>query len=405
MVRPSSKFAITKNTRGEIDVRDFVKVTNADQIKKLKSLIKRNDMDLQAGAIVATLQSKGIDIDINVIEQACAALNAGLNIIFSGPPGTGKTTLAEAITSEANKRGYSKEKGIFTTATADWTTFDTVGGYLPSPSTGSSSYSLKFFEGQFLEAMKKNTWLVIDELNRADIDKAIGPLFTVLSKKNVELPYFINEKRVKIRFSEYPVKEESVYTQLPNWRIIATMNSYDKMSLYRISSAFLRRFAVIYVGLPINYRNYIKKIATLLDEDVQEALLNVILSMVKFREIGPSIVNDMVKYIGKRSNQKEGFCEAINMFLLPQLETVEEEILVKLFDLIGTYAKFVEVDNSNSIKAQRLIFNILEIESGSTTPQGQEPTIENAENHSNEAIEEGGTTPPETNGSPAIQEE
>jgi len=31
--------------------------------------------------------------------------------------------------------------------------------------------------------------LVIDELNRADIDKAFGQLFTVLSGQSVQLPY------------------------------------------------------------------------------------------------------------------------------------------------------------------------------------------------------------------------
>jgi MoxR-like ATPase len=35
-----------------------------------------------------------------------------------------------------------------------------------------------------------------------------------------------------------------------NWRIIATMNSYDKNSLFMMSFAFMRRFAQIHIPIP-----------------------------------------------------------------------------------------------------------------------------------------------------------
>ena len=47
-------------------------------------------------------------------------------MILTGPPGTAKTTLAQAVAEPQARRqcdGY-----VLTTATADWTTYETIGG-------------------------------------------------------------------------------------------------------------------------------------------------------------------------------------------------------------------------------------------------------------------------------------
>jgi hypothetical protein len=62
-----------------------------------------------------------------------------------------------------------------TTATSEWTTFETIGGLQPTPD------GLIFRPGLFVEAIESGRWLVIDELNRSNFDRAFGQLFTVLS--------------------------------------------------------------------------------------------------------------------------------------------------------------------------------------------------------------------------------
>jgi len=100
----------------------------------------------------------------------------------------------------------------------------------------------------------KNQALVIDEINRANIDKAFGQLFTVLSGQKVQLPFTKGEedKEVKIipgEEFEKPVASHE-FVAPKSWRILATMNTYDKTSLYEMSYAFMRRFSFIRIEAP-----------------------------------------------------------------------------------------------------------------------------------------------------------
>ena len=134
-----------------------------------------------------------------------------------------------------------------TTATADWSTFETVGGYMPEE-TGDGD--LTFEPGQVLRRFKRgeeqrNELLIIDEINRADIDKSFGQLFTLLSGQSVQLPYKREGEEIEILPADETQRPPNAneYVMPRSWRILATMNSYDKTSLYELSYAFMRRFA------------------------------------------------------------------------------------------------------------------------------------------------------------------
>ena len=98
----------------------------------------------------------------------------------------------------------------------------------------------------------RNEPLVIDELNRADIDKAFGQLFTVLSGQSVQLPYTKNRKEVEVATADLldGLPKPHQYAVPESWVIFATMNTYDKTSLYEMSYAFMRRFSFIPIDVP-----------------------------------------------------------------------------------------------------------------------------------------------------------
>lgn len=191
-----------------------------------------------------------IGIDSAVYRQIRGALKAGKqHLLFYGPPGTGKTSIAEYVADRLNDGDYK-----LITGSSDWTSQDIIGGYQPTTGGG-----LRFALGVLLDNFDKP--LIIDELNRCDIDKVLGPLFTVLSNKATTLPYQNDpddpeSPRCVIYPSPTSGIAENEYAPTSDWRILATINSIDKASLYQMSYALARRFGWILIDVPSDLRAF-----------------------------------------------------------------------------------------------------------------------------------------------------
>ncbi|SDQ81309.1 AAA family ATPase [Virgibacillus salinus] len=259
--------------------------------------------------------------NINVLmSQVMTALQNGKHIILTGPPGTGKSKLASKICE------MYKVQSTMVTAASNWSTYETIGGYRPD-----REGNLYFDEGIFLECVKnketskpENKWLIIDEINRADIDKAFGSLFSVLTGDEVTLPFESKSGesiRMKPQGEMASVEaDEHTYVVPNDWRIIATMNTIDKASLYEMSYAFMRRFAFIPVGIPkeINsglVQQYLDIWGMNTYPNV-ETLTAIWKLINNYRKIGPAIVED----IAKHTQDNEDFTSAIILYVLPQFE-------------------------------------------------------------------------------------
>lgn len=247
----------------------------ADEIKILR-LAQYSPPPLtaeQIEGIIAFVQDKLL-VSEEKIRQILTHLESGRNIILYGSPGSGKTRLAGLIAGQmcALEPGWSAEKEArnytLAVATAEWSLYDVIGGLRPGLPAEIEEMSAQPLETQ-AETLKPSTsstiqyfyelgvvsraalacetslaqtgrphYLIIDEFNRANQDRAFGQLFTLLEYR--DQPLLPGERLGRIA---------ELY--LPNaFRIIGTMNSEDRNNLFEVGMALRRRFSLIEIPLP-----------------------------------------------------------------------------------------------------------------------------------------------------------
>lgn len=302
-----------------------------------------------------------LGIDPAVYRQINAALASGKrHIMLYGPPGTGKTTLARHIATV-----LTGGKWTLVTGSSDWSSQDIIGGYQPV-----GSGSVAFIPGVLLRRFDRP--LIIDELNRCDIDKVIGPLFTVLSGQQTTLPYRLDiEDKDSLQYVILPESKPSAaaheFAPGPHWRLVATINSIDKASLYQMSYALARRFGWVYVDAPRDTAGFVE--AFLRKEEPSWAgpaagapcpLASFWEAINSVRVIGPAPIIDAIKavqameddaafFAAPTPSMKEALLDAVDMVLLPMLDGIvvqDAEFLagkaVEVFGLDGAQGERIK---------------------------------------------------------------
>jgi len=208
--------------------------------------------------------AKVLLINDDKLEEIISALIMGKSVLLTGAVGTGKTHLATILPEIAWKE-YGGYHSMVYTATSDWTTQNVIGGIIPKVDSDkkiiyeiqkgcvTNTVSLNWKEGtskskerdpyeatNIEEDLQKfrGVWLVIDEFNRANIDKAFGQLFTSIEYKKMQVPTIDPGES----FEELIIPDD--------YRIIGTLNTADKHYLHSLSDALKRRFSIIEIPIP-----------------------------------------------------------------------------------------------------------------------------------------------------------
>ncbi|HEV8554880.1 MAG TPA: AAA family ATPase, partial [Actinophytocola sp.] len=212
--------------------------------------------------VLTQLEAKRIILpDADTLVTRCVATLLVGHLILQGPPGTGKTTLARILADAFDVILLES------TATSEWSPFHVVGGLRPSrdnrfePSYGKVAdaalkCALCVREDVNAEAdggddvstsqarRVQGAWLLIDEFNRADIDKAIGSLYTMLSSCDAAN---LDRSPIDLWFETEGRQQLWVPSR---FRIIAAMNDLDTSFVNPISQGLVRRFQFITIGVP-----------------------------------------------------------------------------------------------------------------------------------------------------------
>ncbi len=158
------------------------------------------------------------------LELVLAAVAAGRDILLEGPPGTSKSTLLRAITSEW------AIPLVFVEGNADLTPTKLLGHHNPARVLKEDYSADNFVDGPLLEAMREGGFLYIEEFNRAPED-TLNTLLTAMAEREVTVP------RVgKVRAGS-------------TFRVIASMNPYDNVGTTRLSTSVhdrMCRLAITY---------------------------------------------------------------------------------------------------------------------------------------------------------------
>ena len=262
---------------------------------------------LEVAAVQKAAEDRGLVIDPGVYAAAIAALASGRHLVLTGGAGSGKTSLASAIAEAASAAGRCKGV-VFTSAASGFSAF------------GRKTDGGKFEPGLVPAAIEKDKWVVIDELDRIRLDRALGRVSTVLGGHPVDLP------------GGGELKPGS------DWRVIGTMRDIDQVG--RTSPALRRRF--VFVEVPVLERGDLEKLAErwASGDEVAAAVGKRLVAINDVIELGPGLYKDAIAYVAARrklapASETDLTLEALAGFVLPQLEGEGESVQAAAVEAAG----------------------------------------------------------------------
>lgn len=327
-------------------------------------LLSSNEIEIIV-EYVLNYENKRLEIDKEIIKRIINHLVCGKNVILIGAPGTGKTDLARRLLRILGQKIVGKKEPVEAVASYEWGRYEVIGGN--SLSVNQDGKNFAFHYGCVTKAIKERKLLLIDEFNRADMNKAFGEMFLAVDHGQIELRQ--DEKPSELY--ELDENESGSFIAVPKqFRMICTMNDYDKSLLNDLSYGMLRRFAFVEIDIPKDKQAMkymvIKRIKTdisFIDKDNKldsvlieideliEQIITFFYDMSKVRKLGVSTILDIVRYIvnGRiiRGELDSGklLVEAMIDYIIPQFDRLDVDTLRTVKD--AKFAKFNEFEGED----------------------------------------------------------
>lgn len=295
-----------------------------------------------------------------VWRRARRALARDRALALVGPPGTGKSRLVIKLIEDARRDpdlfGLSQPPEFdMYAAETDWTARSIVGGYFPQ-----SDGLLVFQEGYLLMAVRRNRWLVLDEMNRADLDRVLGPVLTFLAGQHVDLgrtELSAGGRSMLLAWGNDPESrvvdddQQRVYVAGTDWRIIGTYNNVDLGRVFSMGAALSRRWATVPVP-PLPDEQLPNALRTTgLSDNVVNVIRRVYALHLEILPLGPAPFVDMARFVAEADAAPppagaapdaisvailESLCDAYILHIGPQLRRLDPEKRQEFIDRLGT---------------------------------------------------------------------
>lgn len=347
-------------------------------------------------------------MDTRTARMARLAVASSPAVLFVGPPGTGKNRLLNEILEEVGNDpaayGFTKAREtVIEPAEEGWTTRDLVGG----ETIDEHLSILRFRPGRVLHAIANDRWLVIDEANRADLDRIFGALLTWLSRQQVTVgraSTAVDAPLVRLGWTDEPssyaegtgrLTNEDVGTEPIDYfagtefRLLGTYNALDAQRVFRFGLALGRRFAQVPVP-PAGVSDFVAMLETTAVEienvEIRERVSAAVTGLYRAHHksagarLGPAMFLTIPDYVAK------GIALA-DLVGVDVGDEVDVDGLVLEAYLLSTGSWLARLDEHAELSdlAQRLTANTID-ENGEPTPAvltpdqwnwvaGQLPTI------------------------------
>lgn len=241
--------------------------------------------------------------------------------VLSGIPGTGKgvtvANILREIQSDPAAAGFDVDhhagwpQRVELVPDDSTSRRDIVGSLMPT-----SAGSFRWAEGVVLQALRKDAWLYLDEMNRGDLDRILGPVLSWLSGETVQvgetsdsedgLPILLGWDRSSSRSGVRDIEREGqavarLYYAGRDFRAIGALNPKDAQRVFQVGRALSRRMKTVPVP-PLSKESF----ASLAEGRYQDAPVQLLLDVISLyaehlqnptTRLGAAAFLEMPKYV------------------------------------------------------------------------------------------------------------